>query len=115
QQAAADPGQRAAEGGRGLAPSSFTRSCGSSRCGGPQCFVRDVHASARTIYRRLGGNAYPRTLSKRGIALATTAEGQMVDLEKAGWNLAFGNLCVFLVACVITLAFEAPGAALLMG
>jgi hypothetical protein len=39
----------------------------------------------------------------------------MVDLEKTGWNLAFGNLTVFLIACVITLAFEAPNAALLMG
>lgn len=39
----------------------------------------------------------------------------MVDLEKAGWNLAFGNLAVFLIACVITLAFEAPNSALLMG
>ena len=39
----------------------------------------------------------------------------MIDLEQAGWNLAFGNLFVFLVACVITLAFEVPNAALLMG
>jgi hypothetical protein len=39
----------------------------------------------------------------------------MVDLEQAGWNLAFGNLFVFLIACVITLAFDASNAALLMG
>ena len=39
----------------------------------------------------------------------------MIDLEKAGWNLAFGNVFVFLVACAVTLAFDAPNAALLMG
>ena len=39
----------------------------------------------------------------------------MVDLEKAGWNLAFGNLFIFLVACVITLAFDGSNTALLMG
>jgi hypothetical protein len=39
----------------------------------------------------------------------------MIDLEAAGWNLAFGNVAVFLIACVITLASEAPNAALLIG
>jgi len=39
----------------------------------------------------------------------------MIDLEKAGWNLAFGNVFVFLIASAITLAFETPNAALLMG
>lgn len=39
----------------------------------------------------------------------------MIDLGKTGWNLAVGNVFVFFVACVITLAFDAPNAALLMG
>jgi len=39
----------------------------------------------------------------------------MADLENDGWSLAFGNVAVFAIACVIAMLSGHPSAIALMG
>jgi hypothetical protein len=39
----------------------------------------------------------------------------MTGIEKAGWNLACGNLAIFAIVCAVTLIFGGVDASAMMG